>query len=92
MEELLLPCLFKWVTGADCPGCGFQRSVLLLASGQVKASLEMYWATIPILALFGFTLAHLKFNFHNGGKMLVIFYIVISILIFCNYFYKLSHH
>ncbi|MBT6029840.1 MAG: DUF2752 domain-containing protein, partial [Crocinitomicaceae bacterium] len=26
-EDWMLPCLYKKVSGLDCPGCGFQRSL-----------------------------------------------------------------
>lgn len=28
-------CLFKYVTGLDCPGCGLTRSFVCLSSGQL---------------------------------------------------------
>ena len=31
-------CLIKWITGYDCPFCGFQRSVTALAHGNVTES------------------------------------------------------
>ena len=41
--EPLLPvhlhCIFKWVTGVPCPGCGTVRSLRLLLHGDVMGSL-----------------------------------------------------
>lgn len=49
-----LPCPFKSLTGIDCPGCGFQRSVVALWEGDLVASFHIYPPAIPILALFAF--------------------------------------
>lgn len=43
IEDKLLPCPFKWLTGCDCPTCGMQRSILHLLRGDVEQS----WTTNP---------------------------------------------
>jgi hypothetical protein len=92
LEQLMIPCLFKAVFHSDCPGCGLQRSLLLLLKGNLVGSVVMYWATIPILLMFIFLLLHLKFNLKAGNKVLIFLYAINGILIFCQYFYKLSNH
>jgi hypothetical protein len=92
LEQLMIPCLFKAVFHTDCPGCGLQRSLLLLLKGNLVGSVVMYWATIPILLMFIFLLLHLKFNLKAGNKVLIFLYAINGILIFCQYFYKLSNH
>lgn len=47
----MLPCYFKALSGLDCPGCGFQRSVLELTKGNFVRSFELYPAASPILIL-----------------------------------------
>jgi hypothetical protein len=76
----------------DCPGCGFQRSVLLLMKGEFAQSINMYWGTIPILAMLTYLLLYVKFRFRGGSKLLVWMYCGNAILILCHYFYKLSHY
>ncbi|MBE9660681.1 DUF2752 domain-containing protein [Mucilaginibacter myungsuensis] len=49
LQNYLLPCYFKQWTGFDCPGCGFQRSVIALARGNILQSFSLYPATIPVL-------------------------------------------
>ncbi len=40
----ILPCLWKWLTGYDCPFCGFQRAMrTLLFEGDLLAALEFNW-------------------------------------------------
>jgi hypothetical protein len=49
LQNHLLACPFKKLTGIDCPGCGFQRSVIELLQGNLNQSLHYYPATIPLL-------------------------------------------
>jgi hypothetical protein len=92
LESLMLPCVFKMIFKTDCPGCGLQRSILLLLRGRWEESIQLYWATIPILLLFAFCFVQLKRGYKWGNKMLVFLYALAGILIFCQYFYKLSNH
>lgn len=50
----LLPCLFKSITGLSCPGCGIQRSFLLLLNGDIAASFRsnmFLWVMMPVILL-----------------------------------------
>jgi len=85
----LIPCPIKYLTGYDCPGCGFQRSLIALLGGNLSQSLHFYPATIPII----FTLViSLVANFWLGdkSKMLinVLFMFSGSIVMFC-YIFKI---
>jgi len=51
LQNHLLTCPFKKLTGFDCPGCGFQRSVIALLQGDVLKSIQFYPATIPIFII-----------------------------------------
>ncbi|MGM9476785.1 DUF2752 domain-containing protein [Pedobacter sp. GSP4] len=52
LQNHLIPCPFKALTGIDCPGCGFQRSFIALIQGDVSKSWSLYPPTIPLLFLF----------------------------------------
>lgn len=52
LQGHLLPCPFKYITGIDCPGCGFQRAVLALMRGDFHTSFTLYPAAIPLLLFF----------------------------------------
>lgn len=52
IQNHLLTCPFKLLTGFDCPLCGFQRSLLLLIHGNISESIHLYPAAIPILFCF----------------------------------------
>jgi hypothetical protein len=90
LEKLMFPCIIKSIFHVDCPGCGLQRSILLLLKGDLNGSLHMYWATIPILIMFAFLAINLKFRFAKGANILMWMYCANAILILSNYIYKLS--
>lgn len=92
LKTHLLACPIKQTTGMDCPGCGFQRSVVALFEGDILISLKLYPATIPIIALFVFTFVHLKFDLKQGAFFIKILYIGISLIILINYIYKIFTH
>jgi len=55
-DIFLLPCPLKYLTGLDCPGCGFQRSVIALMQGDINSSLALYPPAIPLMLTFVFFL------------------------------------
>lgn len=49
-----MPCIFHFLTGLYCPGCGGTRSILYLLHGQIGLSLQyhplvLYGAVIVVL-------------------------------------------
>jgi hypothetical protein len=92
LEQHLLACPFKSFSGMDCPGCGIQRSLLLLFQGDLAMSFKLYPATIPILILFVFTGFHLKFDFKNGAFFVKLLYIGVTLIIVTHYVYKIYTH
>ncbi len=57
LQNHLLTCPFKYLTGIDCPGCGFQRSVLELLRGNLHKSFLLYPPAIPLLLFFAYGVA-----------------------------------
>ncbi len=92
LQNHLLACPFKQTLGIDCPGCGFQRSILALLQGNFFASFKYYPATVPILFLITFLGLHLKLEFKNGAFVLKLFYLVVTFIIIFNYVYKIISH
>ncbi len=44
-------CLFKWIFGLPCPGCGLSRAYLSLLNGQISAAFfyhPLFWL-VPII-------------------------------------------
>ncbi|WP_262420347.1 DUF2752 domain-containing protein [Flagellimonas meishanensis] len=48
-KDYMLPCLNKELLGLECPGCGLQRSVLLLFEGQFLEAFKMYPAIFTLI-------------------------------------------
>ena len=89
LEKHQLPCLFKQLTHVDCPGCGMQRSFILLLSGDIAGSFIMYPALVPIILLFGFLLLHLIKRFKHGTAILKYSYIFCAGIIMVSYIYRI---
>ena len=92
INEHLLACPIKQHFRIDCPGCGFQRSVLALFEGDLVRSFTLYPATVPLMVLLLFTMVHLKIDFKHGAFFIKILYIGISLIIIINYIYKIFTH
>ena len=89
LEKHQLPCLFKQLTHVDCPGCGMQRSFILLLNGDITGSFIMYPALVPIILLFGFLLLHLIKRFKHGTAILKYSYIFCAGIIMVSYIYRI---
>jgi len=85
LETHLLSCPVKSYIGVDCPGCGLQRSIIYLLKGDVEMSLRMHPAGIPLVFLLLFLVAHLKFKFSFGPKLLVAIYSLIAAVLLVHY-------
>ena len=85
----MLPCLFKQITGVDCPGCGAQRSFDLLIHGQLIESFKLYPALVPLLFLiisFLFDFIFKQKNESNRTWYLAIFSLILIVI---SYAYKI---
>ncbi|MBK8496389.1 MAG: DUF2752 domain-containing protein [Ferruginibacter sp.] len=89
LETHQLPCLFKTITHFDCPGCGMQRSFILLMKGDLSGSLMMFPALIPIILLFAFLSIHVMAGIRNGANILKYAYILCAGIIMVSYIYRL---
>jgi hypothetical protein len=88
VEHHLLPCPFKMFLHIDCPGCGMQRSLVLLFRGEFSQSFFMYPPLLPMLATFIFLALHLKFKFEHGAKVLLTLFIFSTTAILASYIVK----
>jgi hypothetical protein len=76
----------------ECPGCGFQRSVVELLKGNLAESLQLYPASIPIILLLIFTGLHIKFKYSNGPLIIKTLFFGSALIIVINYIYKIINH
>lgn len=88
LERHLFPCAFKSFFGIDCPGCGFQRSVISLLKGDLAASFHFYPATLPILLLALFLLAKIKFRFPQAEKISKSLFAIAAVTVIVSYAIK----
>ncbi len=84
----MLPCPFKKLSGIDCPGCGFQRSVFALFQGNLYQSFHFYPATIPLLILFAMGILNTKGYFDKKGLVLKGFIYLTGGIILMAYLHK----
>jgi len=88
-DIFLLPCPFRYLTGIDCPGCGFQRSLLALLKGDLSSSLALYPATVPLMVTFGMVLPVKKLMPHRVDLLMKILYVITGSVISISYLLKL---
>lgn len=82
-------CPLKKYLDITCPGCGMQRSLIALLNGDFKTSFSLHPVTIPLLAFFLYAILHLIFRYKNGNKVIIYFYLFVTVLIVTNYIYKI---
>jgi hypothetical protein len=96
LQNHLIPCPFKYLTGIDCPGCGFQRSVIALVQGNLDKSFALYPPAIPLLLFFayGITDSYFKLDTKKFAVKKTLFMIVGSIVLisYCIKMYGIYLH
>jgi hypothetical protein len=85
----MLSCPYKSTFGIECPGCGMQRSLLMLLRGNFYESFKLYPATIPLLFMLFFLFLHVKYKFVYGADILKNIFIFNAVIIALNYIIKL---
>ena len=88
-ENGLLPCLNKQILGLECPGCGLQRSVLLLFEGEFAAAFFMYPAIYPMILLLSFLLLDQLFKIKYANTISIVLMITTVGFILTNFVLKL---
>lgn len=91
-DSILIPCPFKYLTKLDCPGCGFQRSVLALIQGDIEKSFHLYPPAIPFLLGVLIGISSYVFRWNKNSKMLKSVYLTAGFIILINYIYKVATH
>jgi hypothetical protein len=88
-NRFLLPCPFKYLTGYDCPGCGFQRSVLALLNGNFHESFQLYPPAIPILVTIAVSIAVNKWLPSRSKPVINTLFIITGSIILISYGIKI---
>lgn len=90
LQNHLITCPFKYLTGIDCPGCGFQRSVLALLQGDIQKSFILYPPAIPVLLFFAYCIVgkYLKLDTPKF-KLKTVLLILAGSIVLGNYCFKM---
>lgn len=88
VTEYMIPCLNKSLFGVDCPGCGIQRSAVMVAQGDFAGAFEMYPAIFTLILMFGVIGVNYFYKIKYGPKIITSLAIVNVTLILTNYFFK----
>jgi hypothetical protein len=92
LQNHLLRCPFKFITGIDCPGCGFQRSLLQLLQGNFHNSFALYPATVPLLMFFTYGIADKFFKLDTSKSTIKkTLFIVNGSIVLISYSLKMWH-
>ncbi|WP_229676881.1 DUF2752 domain-containing protein [Pedobacter psychrotolerans] len=89
LQNHLLTCPFKALTGIDCPGCGFQRSLIALFQGNFHKSWLLYPPTIPLIFLFVIAGILYKFPIKHQSLVLKTLILVVGNFVMISYLYKM---
>lgn len=89
IENFMLPCLNKTLFGMECPGCGLQRSILLLGKGEFVAAFQMYPAIYPLLLFLMFLGLSAFINFKHSNSIRAFLAILTIASIVISYIIKL---
>jgi len=87
----MIPCFSKKLFGIDCPGCGMQRSLVLVLEGDFGAAFAMFPAIYTTIPLFLFIGIHLIDKKRDYSKIIIPFAIVNAVIMIIAYLYKLTH-
>lgn len=90
LQNHLLTCPFKSLTGIDCPGCGFQRSVVAILQGNLHLSLQYYPATIPLFITAIVVIADGRLAFDKNNLVKKSLYIFTALIIASAYILKMT--
>lgn len=92
IKDYMLPCFSKQLFGIDCPGCGLQRSVLLLFNGEFIAAFKMYPAIYTLIPLAGTIIINKIIGVKYGNQLIIGLSISSVALILINFILNLILH
>lgn len=91
MEEYMIPCLFKKLTGFDCLGCGAQRAFVLFFSGDFENAFKLFPAVFTTLLFFIFIGFHFLDAKRNYSKILIVLALINTVIMIISYIYKMQN-
>jgi hypothetical protein len=88
LEDHLMTCPYKALSGLECPGCGMQRSFIELLKGNFGESFYLYPGLFPVMITILLTALHIKFKFRNGAGYIKYAFIFTVSVVMINYIVK----
>jgi len=88
LENQMFTCPYKSYFGFDCLACGIQRAMMALLRGDLRTSLYLYPALIPLIFMVLFIGSHLYFKFKHGARLINYLFIFNAGLILTTYIIK----
>lgn len=79
------------MTGLDCPGCGFQRSLLALLKGDLQKSFQLYPPAIPILVTLVLALSARYLNQRAQPLLIKTLFLITGSIIMGSYLFKIFY-
>ncbi|WP_443937517.1 DUF2752 domain-containing protein [Pedobacter sp. MW01-1-1] len=92
LQNHLIPCPLKFLTGIDCPGCGFQRSFIALVQGDFAKSWSLYPPTVPLLLMFSAVGLFYLFPFKKRDFVIRILFLLVGNFTLLVYIHKMWMH
>jgi hypothetical protein len=89
MEKYMLPCMFKSYFGIDCIGCGIQRSVYSLLTGDFEKAFYMFPAIYTTVLFFVLIAMHLISPKISFPKIIISVSIANALILVFSYLIKL---
>jgi hypothetical protein len=90
LQNKLLTCPFKKITGIDCPLCGLQRSVIALMRGDFTESFKYQPATLLFILLLVLSIPDNRLNFSKKPVVKKAVYALTLVVVTGAYLYKLT--
>ncbi|HAO14468.1 MAG TPA: hypothetical protein DDE71_02705 [Tenacibaculum sp.] len=90
LENYLIPCLNKKLFGIDCPGCGLQRSLILLLEGNFLDAFIMFPAIYTTILVIVFSIIHFFLKKKISLNILLILGIINVSIIILAYIIKIN--
>jgi hypothetical protein len=91
MEKYMLPCMNKQLFGIECPGCGMQRSFLLLMKGHFVDAFFMFPAIYTTILFVGLLALHLLDKSRSYQKIIITTAILNGAIMIISYIYKMTN-
>ena len=85
----MIPCMNKKLFGIECPGCGTQRSFLLLINGEFSTAFHIFPAIYSTLLLFLFLGLHFIDKSRDYQKIIIGLAISNALIMIISYIYKI---